>query len=600
MLRSATALAMFLCCTVAASSQPQQNQPHCQPSYYDTTYSYDSLERYSLGQVWAPNDKTLSGYKGNAIVVDAGLGLVLTAAHVMEQAVGGHHRPRGRTVGLVFPRINESEVIDAKVLDFHKGAPPQKTEAEDPKPKTPETAAENSETQPSPKAVDLVRDLALLQIVNPDKRQLLRSVRLSYDADQIADAAIVSFTERSDIPGETPGKLTKLRTGLGEYAICSFNFTAGSASGKSGSPVVDRSNGQVVGLVLSSADLGAESQTTVLPIHCAADLFSGWVQRHFKDHLKSQSDLLIGMKDEDLASLLKYNTDRDLISNLVLHAAVLNFIDEINRDGITANLIKDLRSKFWCPLKEAMEARNVDLSNDKLDLLVQRMYATNSARESADTLLQEAQLNQKSNAAAANRYAHAASALYQFDRKIKETQGIETDQYAKTVKGYADSLLLAGLTEQEDAQRTRLFRQARFAALEAAFHASVYSNALSAQALTTFADAELRLNRKDKAAEGFAAAIKNGVTAKWVFDSFASVTPDGDLVQSPSGSGSNPASENVLVLHEEPQHFILKQMGELSQEGDSYAAEFLAKDNIGHELTLTPSWKMKLLTPGRV
>ena len=580
MLRRATTL--FFCLFFFAPSHlaSEEDKRYCKPSYYDydAAYSYNDLQRYSLAQVWAPEEvEAVSGYKGNAIVVDEELGLVLTAAHVVNEALNGHHRPRGKSVSLYFPEMSDSQVFNAKVIDYHLGAIPDEPD---------DLPLE-----------DQVRDLALLQIEDVENRVGIRSVRLSFDSNKVADAAMVSFTQRSTTPTQTTGKLSELQVGLGRNANCSFDFSEASASGKSGSPVVDRSNGQVVGIVLTAAHLGAEAHSTVLPIYCAADLFYGWTQSHFKDHLKNKSDRLIDMTHRELADHLKHNKDKDLISNLILHAAILNFVDEVTNDGLTQERLTGLRSKFWCPLMEAMKARNVDLSSTKLDLLSQKMYATNSTRESADLFLREAQLNQKTNANAANNFALAASELYHLDRENKKRLGVDTDQYAKTVKGYADSLLLAGITEQNTIQKEVYFKKARFAALEAALHASVFSDTLSAHAITTFADAELRLNRKQKAAEGFAAAIKNGVRDQWVLEGLEQVSPGTKLSPPNADWDITTSGKNLAAQFTDPQHFVLRQLSELGFEGDELAVEFYAKDSLYPELTLTPPGPFDPLSP---
>ncbi len=493
--------------TIWAMAFPSQANVLCDARHYQTRFYDDDLKRYALAHVY-PHDQE-APYTGNAFVVDIAHGLVLTAFHVVKDAVGDLPR-EGDEVDLYFPGLLNGEtgtVATALVLErlqLEHGNDRQTVED------------------------DVARDLALLRIEG-DIPDGLQSFRLGFEAEQFAETKVLSYFGGVSDAHEFDVMVQRAQISRDRFAKCRLQYFNDVGAGDSGGPVVEAYNARAIGMVLSSRTEGDRVVGEVLPFHCTSEILSAWMSEHLELELKQTLEALFAMDEQARSDFLRDAQTDEKVSNLKLMAMMTVLADStLLPDLDEASVKRWIEATFSCPVWPAVTGRQLG-AIALVPNLTRRMTGEISLRGAADTrfanairtedgpqkaaLLQEAVVFYR---------AAALEQRQQVEFAVMGTSdvGEEVGRVAPvTFKGLADSLYaLAGQTDEATA--SELLQESATAALISAALGQERVPEVSAQALTTYASVASLLDQHESSAQAWATAWANGAQNEWVAQSY--------------------------------------------------------------------------------
>ncbi|MDW4500565.1 serine protease [Sulfitobacter sp. D35] len=493
--------------TISAVALPSQASDVCDAQHYQTQFYDDDLKRYALAHVY-PHDRN-APYAGNAFVVDIAHGLVLTAFHVVKDALGDLPQ-EGDEVDLYFPGLQSGgtgTVATARVLDRLQleGGNDSKTVKD-----------------------DVVRDIALLKIEG-NIPSGLQSFRLGFDAEQFAETKVLSYFGGVSDAYEFDVSVQRAKVSRDRFAKCRLQYFNDVGAGDSGGPVVEAYNARAIGMVLTSRTEGDRVVGEILPFHCTGAILSAWMSEHLEDEIKQTLEVLFSMDELELSNFLRDARTDEKVSNLKLMAMMSILADSTLLPDLDEDTVRAwIQATFNCPVWHAIRGRQIGAAA-LVPNLTRRMTREASLRSAADTRYAKAIRTEDSlekNALLKEAvFFYRASALEQQQQLEFAVLGasdlaVEVNPVAPvTFKGLADSLFaLAGQTH--GANTTKLLQESATAALISAALGQERVPEVSAQALTTFASVASKLDQHDSAAEAWATAWANGARAEWVAQSY--------------------------------------------------------------------------------
>lgn len=505
---------------------------------HDAVTVENALAQVFRSEVLDTGSLTNDDYKGTAFVVDSGNRLLLTAAHVAQDAVRGDAPATGRTVALRFPRINEgNDLLPAKVLAMFKG---------------PLGGAVGG----TPNEGHHVRDVALLQIESlPDgfDIQHLR-LHLSQWSESATPPSVTvqSFYNASSAPIPAPGVMTRVSdpTDLYRNLACLASVTITTDGGDSGAPVLS-SDGFVLGMVLQDFPKGGVKQGQAMPAYCITDHLSETLKSVIGargDHLANE--IYSGPSDE-VARMLRPSRDSSKeLSNPAVHFA----LTELGRKVAEAATIPEgFIDKLQCPVYRAVIDRRIDYPKSLNFAVIAKLAVLRADLKSpADQLLKRAfALRDEGRFADAAAVANTSRLYYAADavRILRMKTGVELTVEAadpiesilgvrvsapavnlstelrvvQSFKGYTDGsqLYRDALARIGVQSETPSVLSSEDAALLAVAMADGKSSELTAQSWAALG--KEAFDRKDfpAAYSAYGSALSNGASQPWVTDSYS-------------------------------------------------------------------------------
>lgn len=476
---------------------------------------------HALARVFKTGKIRPSDYVGTAFVIDAKQGLLLTARHVIQDAIPGDSIAADDRVDLSFPVIDGGRIKKARVVDtFDPSA---------------SIAPEDRE--------DHNRDLALLQIDNTDLPAGLGQLRIAFMLPALpAEAEVHSYFGASLTPVTSKGEISRPSHYLNAMreTQCTFTFSGMTDGGDSGAPVITP-EGFVIGVVLQDIPKGRDGNkiARALPSNCLRNDLVEKFRELLPDRSKRiASDLLREPKNKLTQRLHLNPNGKDNISNLELFVGLITLGEILSKDPDKTLTSQFTWDKYICPIKPAVYERRIYPLPKKTDKSFSTYVASASqARGQADELLDKAlKMEQAGMWTQAITLAEASRVLYELDANelglekfsvfnrswISPTSPEKSTQLAQTFKGLSDSQLLIAnaILREGTIDPNPAFQEAQLAALSAIRFAPEDQIELRGQAFANYATAAVNLDQFQEAIEGFAFAANNGVSTSWTKKSY--------------------------------------------------------------------------------
>ncbi len=489
----------------------------CASGEFANRHSAMGLE-YALARVFKTGKSAPSDYVGTAFVIDAEKGLLLTARHVVDEAIPGDSILAEDRVDLSFPNIDSGRIKKAAIVDTFD---PDRTIARE-------------------DFVDFNRDLALLKIDDSDLPQELVQLRLAFVLPRLpAQATVYSYYGAALTPLPSKGGISwrPHPSDAMRRAECTFSLSSMTDGGDSGAPVLS-ADGFVIGMVLQNFPKGQSGNKIALglPSHCFRDDLVRAFQEILPERSVDVATQLIQMPSETLIGQLRLSPGgEDEITNIELFAGLQrlgHILAQSRESGLETHFTIE---KFQCPISPAAYERLIwPLPRETLKQIFTHFAQYEQPREQADVLLRKASSAfADGHTALAVAFAQASSILYEIDIERSGLtmllgpipSGLDSatsTHHAQTFKGLSDSQLLIASAVSLDGtlDATPSYNNARLAALNAVRLAPDDQRELRGQAFAALATASLRLEQYEWAIEGYAFAAKNGVITAWARNNY--------------------------------------------------------------------------------
>ena len=337
---------------VAASPVAAIEERFCKPSFYQIggAQKVKDTSGASLAKVYVLGSSLDDDYRGNAFVIDAERGLLLTARHVVESAgTGASSRLVGREVSLSFHNMSRfSNYADdtATVIAV-----------------SPQVGGDDRFDKP--------RDFALLQLnyTGSLERSDLRQLRLSLETWSAETGFAISYVGKETAPQPGVGQILRERAGPEADARareCTRRLKYTTRGGDSGAPVIS-DTGEVVGLIVSDQPEGDEKFARFLPSHCMRSTLITWYETHFKADVDATKSALWADDRVVLGRKLAESAETASgLNNVLLHAALKSMRTELERQtGVDPNKVNFGFRHWYCPLSYALNGRVARLPEDE-------------------------------------------------------------------------------------------------------------------------------------------------------------------------------------------------------------------------------------------
>lgn len=504
--------------------------------YYDTALQVPEGDNRTVAKVYVPGQRNVESFRGNAVVIDGALGLLLTPRHVGVEAVqrSGTLSALGAKIDLVF-------------RDFEAGYDRETTA-------TIIALLGEKDLDEKVPTENQARDLALLRVDDINLRSMMRERRLAIGPHQRSyrRAMVETFFANS----------SALITDGGDYApgtfpdtsqdmLCTYQFTYDTRGGDSGAPLTDLDRKSLtLGIILDKRPDAQKAFGLVLPASCLRKPLVDWMTEHFQDEIDTTVSLLMEAPIHDLARALRTLDGSNRHTNVRLHAAIAQIVDADagEREAWSTNAETDHDRRFACVINTALRAREAKLpyNDERLALRMWQDLAVSQAeaisrqkaeagggvqRSGADAVLQRSESLLDTDPDRARELAVLASMIYANDLGLDYALdavaldrppeflvngvGLQTaletsegPELARRFKGLSDSLMVAsGLLDETEARQSAL-ASARGAALQAVWLALKEAPAISSNALIAYSDASANLGDWSAAVEGYATAVE--------------------------------------------------------------------------------------------
>ena len=334
-------------------------------SQYWRSVSPDDFKRYTLARVYDTKGFAEANFHGNAFVVDADLGLLLTAYHVAKEATSSNF-PRGEKLVLSFPSLSNGKKLQAEVVEL-LGQEGGSTEAP--------------------------RDLALLRISDVIPPQLV-SARIALSEIQPEEATLYSYLAPMILADHKTGSLsqTYLETDNETFSECTLNFDLGPGHGESGAPVTI--DGYVVGMMLHFRSFGGRSLGEVMPLHCAREKLMDWAAGANADIISNHVQTFLSSDKESLSLSLTTDGPDDRISNFLISGSIGTILDRSSADSdksLSPDELERLSENLACPIYAALGARRIPLRGEEFAMVFTRSKTRTEIKQVGDEFLRKAQ-----------------------------------------------------------------------------------------------------------------------------------------------------------------------------------------------------------------
>lgn len=495
-------------------------------------------ENRTIAKVYDPDQRSLEDYRGNAVVVDGRLGLLLTPRHVVLDAIKEKfgHAAVGASVDLVFKGFEgflDKETTATVIAVLGETG----TNGDLPK-----------ENQP--------RDLALLQINDEETRNQLRERRIAIgpSTKSFGRAIVQSYFANSTSLIEDQGTWAADSFDHDSSEMqCTYRLSFESRGGDSGAPVTDpQSKALTLGFILQKSSDIEKSYGIAIPAECLRDLLVTWMETHFFSEVENTAYILVNSPINDLSLLLRDPDHPNRPTNALLHAAIRHIVESTFSEREALGSGEDLDPfsiRWYCVIDTALsgreaklpreEARNLRINTTEIATSLAEAESAQRAitgevepKSGPDALLQYALALQSSDPERSRRMAVLASLSYastlglnvstddfsldtapQFvvsSSTLQEAANTENAalEFARYFKGLSDSQMLAARLSDDNEFKSLTLATARGAALQAVWLAGDNAPAIASNSLITYADASSDLGDWNDAKEGYVAAFQ--------------------------------------------------------------------------------------------
>ncbi|MFG5379735.1 hypothetical protein ACEWPN_00875 [Yoonia sp. R2-816] len=499
--------------------------------YYSAGAATPFDDNRTIAKVFDPGERSQGNYRGNAVVVDGTLGLLLTPRHVALQAIEEEYglRANGAKLDLVFrdfegPSNRETTATIIAVL------------------------GESGTNTNIPKE-NQARDLALLQVEDPELRQQMRERRIAIGpfGTTYDEALVQSFFANSSSLIEDKGSLSPaLFPSDSTEMLCTYRLAYHSEGGDSGAPLTDLdSQSLTLGVILQKSSDLEKGLGLVMPARCLRDPLVSWMEKLFEDEVTKTAELLVNATSNELAETLRSVDSATRPTNALLHAAIRKIVsvvlkvDEEEGSGPSWQPRDDLATFFMrrdCILDRALAGREADLPPQERESFeiawteLTRQLASTRNASAGDSIFERAQLLQSTDPQRSRELALFASVVYadaigldvtkesttlasvpQFVATTPSLQAAldagDATNIARQFKGLSDSLMLAANLSNDSEFRLSAFATARGASLQAVWLSREEAPAIASNSLIAYSDASANLGDWGDAKVGYVAAI---------------------------------------------------------------------------------------------
>lgn len=499
----------------------------CLDEQFSPKFDRDTV-KHALAQVFKTGGLTQNHYLGNAFVIDAKHGLLLTAAHIAEQANPSDDYPKGEVVQLRFPGINSGkDLVPATVVSIFRH--------------------ENRRIDNLQQGYYL-DDVALLRLEDHESKLALQHLRLhmsQWHHGSFRQVEVLSYYNAANEAVSAMGNLTQASDPLDarKNLKCMVNITANTDFGDSGAPILNL-EGFVVGIVVQAYVRGRTKHGKAMPSYCITEELTSALRAIDSEPARSLANSLRHASPEDTAeALMPAEHSDEEWSNPIIHYALAELGSALATSG---GVDVTFAEKLHCPIFRAALERRIPLPESlEVGTIVRLAKSAAPLREPGDQLLREAhRLTREDKLVAAAATAEASSVLFAAEgirtlgnvfplsdaqqAKIRSGQfdlgKLSGNEYlAQTLKGYVDSAQLS-----RDIHRRLGYGEGRLASTDfgqAAAAVAIYASYGANRELYAQSWAALGKEAFDKedylgASQAYFAALDAGAKQSWVEESY--------------------------------------------------------------------------------